>query len=287
MPADLAADTTVTPLPSGPGWYTGDLPDAWDFATPSGGVLMTVALRAMEAELADPDLAITSATTLFMSPVPNGPLEIRVEVLRHGGAAAQIRAALSSTRLPGPGLEVSATFTRPRQGPETLDAVMPGCPGPEASPPLTYRVPGRPELPRIFDQIESRMARGSAWWEDGTEHAPGGPARFGRWFRYGVPQRNAAGNFDPMAVPPIADTMPPALWQRIGSAHLDYVAPSLDLTIHWLEPTESDWLLVDSHARHAARGYATADAEIWDPDGRLVAVATQMMILRHMPRSGP
>jgi hypothetical protein len=79
-------------------------------------VLMTVAMRAMQAELGDPGLAPLAATTHFCSPVPAGPLEIRVEVLRKGNVAAQVRAALSSTTMPGPGLEVSATFGRERPG---------------------------------------------------------------------------------------------------------------------------------------------------------------------------
>ena len=90
--SDLARDTAVTRLASAPGWYTAELSDAWDFRTPSGGVLMTVAMRAMQAELADPGFRPVSANTHFCSPVPAGPLEIRVEVLRHGGAAAQVRA---------------------------------------------------------------------------------------------------------------------------------------------------------------------------------------------------
>jgi acyl-coenzyme A thioesterase PaaI-like protein len=82
---------------------TADLPHAWDFRTPSGGVLMTVAMRAMQAELDDPALRPISANTHFCSPVPAGPLEVRVEVLRRGNVAAQVRAALSSTTMPGPG----------------------------------------------------------------------------------------------------------------------------------------------------------------------------------------
>src|SRR5262245_56886097 len=91
MPSDLARGTAVGPLKAAPGWYTAMLPDDWSFATPSGGVLMTVALRAMRAELSSADLLPVSATTVFCSPVPAGPLEIRVETLRKSGGAAQMR----------------------------------------------------------------------------------------------------------------------------------------------------------------------------------------------------
>jgi acyl-CoA thioesterase len=280
-PADLARDTAVTKLKVAPGWYTADLPPAWDFRTPSGGALMTVAMRAMQQELADPALRPLSANTHFCSPVPAGPLEVRVEVLRHGGAAAQMRAQLSSTTMPGPGLEVSATFARDRDGIDVIDVEPPAVPPPDQC--LAFdEVPildGR-ERPRFFRNLDSRLARGHAWWTPGWK---AGPARIARWFRYKVPQRLADGRFDPLALPPLADTMPPALIQKLGPDHAPFYAPSLDLTVHFLEDTTSQWLLTSVHARRARAGYATADVEIWDDRGTLVAYATQMMLLRSLP----
>jgi acyl-CoA thioesterase len=82
---------------------------------------------------------------------------------------------------------------------------------------------------------------------------------------------------------PIADTMPPALIQKLGPSHEPFFAPSLDLTVHFLEDTTSEWLLTLVHARRARAGYASADAEIWDDRGRLIALATQTMLLRRAP----
>ena len=277
-PSDLARDTAVTKLKVAPGWYTAELSNAWDFRTPSGGALMTVAMRAMQEELADPALRPLSAHTHFCSPVPAGPLEVRVEVLRHGGAAAQIRAQLSSTSMPGPGLEVSATFAREREGIDLIDTAPPAVPAPEACPSFDELPVGPGRIrPPFFRNLDARLAQGQPWW--GTGWTPG-PARIGRWFRYKVPQRLADGRFDPLAIPPIADTMPPALIQKLGPNHQPFHAPSLDLTVHFLEDTASQWLLTAVHARRARAGYATADVEIWDEGGRLVAFATQMMLLR-------
>lgn len=283
-PHDLSRDTAVTRLAAAPGWYTADLPTAWDFRTPSGGVLMTVAMRAMQAELGDDGLAPLSATTHFCSPVPAGPLEIRVEVLRRGNVAAQVRAALSSTTMPGPGLEVSATFGRGRPGVDVLDAEFPPVAMPGDGLPI---VPGvRDFRPRFLENFECRLALGSAWW---TKEWEAGPARMGRWFRYHVPPRLPDGRIDPLAIPPIADTMPPALVQRLGPDAPPFHAPSLDLTVHFLDDTPSEWLLTWVHARRARAGWATADSEIWDDRGRLVAFATQMMMIRRRPEdvAGP
>jgi acyl-CoA thioesterase len=277
-PRDLAKDTAVTRLKVAPGWYTAMLPDAWNIRTPAGGVLMTVAMRAMQEELADPDLRAVSANTHFCSPVPAGPLEIRVEVLRHGGAAAQIRAQLSSTSMPGPGLEVSATFGRDRRGFDLIDTAPPTVPGPDQLPSLDEfrEIAGR-ERPPFFFNLDTRLASGHPWWE--PNWSPG-PARIARWFRYKVPQRLANGHLDPMALPPIADTMPPALIQKLGPRHPPFFAPSLDLTVHFLEDTTSQWILTDVHARRARAGFAEAELEMWDDRNRLIATATQMMLLR-------
>jgi acyl-CoA thioesterase len=245
---------------------------------------MTVAMRAMQQELADPALRPLSANTHFCSPVPAGPLEVRVEVLRHGGAAAQVRAQLSSSTMPGPGLEVSATFARDRDGVDLIDTAPPVVPPPDECPSLdeAHGIVTR-ERPRMFGNLESRLARGHLWWNTDWE---AGPARIARWFRYKIPQTLADGRFDPLAIPPIADTMPPALIQQLGPRHDPFFAPSLDLTIHFLEDTTAEWILTAVHVPRARAGYATANAEIWDDRGRLIATATQMMLLRRVP-DGP
>src|SRR5882762_253201 len=94
MSADLAVDTAVRADPATPGRYHVMLPDHWDFLMPSGGVVMTCALRAAAAELGDATLRFASATTVFCTPIKNGPLVIDVVVLRRGGTTAQIRVAL-------------------------------------------------------------------------------------------------------------------------------------------------------------------------------------------------
>jgi acyl-CoA thioesterase len=281
---DLAEDTAVTRLKAARGWYTAELPPQWNFRTPSGGVLMTVAMRAMVAELADRDLRPVSANTHFCSPVPAGPLEIRVEVLRHGNAAAQMRAQLSSTKMPGPGLEVSATFGRDRDGIDLLDASPPDVPSPEEAPELRPPDTTGGLRPPFFENFDTRLALGHRWWTDGWQPRE---ASIVRWFRYRRPQRLADGRLDPLALPPICDTMPPALTQRLGPSHEPFFAPSLDLTIHFLEDTASQWLMTHVHTRRARAGFATGQLEVWDDAGRLIAVATQMMMIRRAPEEGP
>lgn len=286
-PADLAADTAVKPLLSTPGLYTADLPDSWDFTGPSGGVLMTAALRAMQAQLDDAGLRPLSATGVFCAPVSPGPLEIRVEVLRAGGTAAQVRASLASVARPGPGLEMLATFARGRSGPDMQGVGFPRVPMPEDAEDISEelcRPVGALRSMRFFRNLEVRLALGHRWW---TPDRQPGPAHCARWFRYRKPQRDRRGMLDPFAIPPLTDTMPAAVWQALGPEQPLMHAPSLDLTVHFVEDTGAEWLLASALARRARRGHATAEIEIWSQDRRLVAYGTQTMTFRALSRRPP
>ena len=133
--------------------------------------------------------------------------------------------------------------------------------------------------------FESRRALGQRWWH-GEPWAPG-LDRTATWYRYLAPQTLPDGQLDPFALPPLVDTMPPAMLQIAGPSAALYLAPSLDLTVHWLEASPRQWLLTHAHCRRARAGYATGDIEIWDDHGRLLAYGAQTMILRKRPVARP
>lgn len=269
MPANLTSDTAVS---GGHGHYRAVLPNTWDFALPSGGVLTTVALRAMRAELADDTRSPISATTTFCTPLHAGELEARVTTLRRGNVATQMRCGLSA---PGGELAMDtvATFGITRPGPDTSRA-MPDLPGPHEGRPFDVSFGGRWDWP-FFSNVEVRWARGEPWWTpDAVEREP----EISRWFRYRNTPRTADGRLDPLALVPIADTMPGALAHALGQAR--FYAPSLDLTVYFTGDTEREWLLLVARLKRAFRGYAAAEVEIWDEDGQLVAQASQTMIIR-------
>jgi acyl-CoA thioesterase len=277
MAADLSADTA--PRLISPGLYGTRLGDAWNFRDPSGGVLMTAALRAAEAELADPELQVRSATTLFSSVVLAGDLAASVRVIRRGGATAQVQVNLRNAGSAEPGLDVIATFGRHRDaGPTFVDVERPAVPGPLECPSLHHPTPvARHFEPPIFRNLDVRLALGHPWWGGAW---PAGRARLARWMRYEVPQRLGSGVVDPLCLPPLVDTMPPSAIQKLGPGFTPFIAPSLDLTVHFFSPGESDWLLVDTHTRLAQAGYGSADVHVWDEGGRLVGFATQMWMFR-------
>jgi acyl-CoA thioesterase len=282
-PADLLADTAPAPRPGG-GWSI-ELGDAWDFLLPSGGVLMTASLRAAAAELADDGLRLVSATTVFCTPIQPGRLDVEVAVLRRGRRAAQVRAMLRGAGAAEPGLETLATFARDREGPEVRGAAFPAVPMPDQAGDLLDDAPRNVHRRiRFFGNLDARLALGARFWEPGWA---AGPARYARWFRYRVPPRDRQGRLDRLAHPPIADTMPAALAQALGPSPYRFYAPSLDLTVHVLDDTEREWLLVAAYLRRARAGYATAEVEIWDDERRLLAYGTQTMFIRTLAGTPP
>ena len=282
-PADLAADTA--PEPASPGRWRLDVPDRWSFVLPSGGVLMTAALRVAERELADPGLRLGSATATFCAPVRPGPVELDAHVLRRGGATAQVRVGARPAGGADAGYEVVATFVRDRAGPDVVGARMPDVPGPDASPPVVDDHPRNPHpKARFFAQVDCRMAAGARVWLPGWD---AGPARQARWFRYRVPQRDAAGRLDRLALPPLADTLPGALTQAMGPGAYRFYAPSADLTIDVVDDTDREWVLVSAFARRARAGWAICEAELWDDAGRLLGFATQLMYVSSLAGTPP
>ena len=286
--ADLAIDTAVRRDPDVETRYRVALPDHWDYLLPSGGVVMTCALRAAQAHLEDPALHLASATTIFATPVHPGELVCDVHPIRRGHATAQVRVTLRHVlaQEPGPQLELVATFARDRKGPDVVGvAAPPAVPGPAEATAVEDDAPNNPHTRmRIYHQLECRIAEGEPFWRGGF--APG-PARYARWMRYRVPQRDREGRLDRLALPPLIDTMPTALHRAIGPGAYRFHAPSLDLTCYTVDDTDREWLLVTTTLRRARAGWAVADADVWDDQGRYIAHGSQAMYLQTLAGAPP
>jgi acyl-coenzyme A thioesterase PaaI-like protein len=289
MAADLAHDTAVRADPSTPGRYHIALPSHWDYILPSGGVVMTAALRAAEAHLAEPPLRLASATTIFTTPIQPGELVADVHVLRRGRSATQVRVALAHAKGQAnddTGMELIATFLRERRGPDVIAATSPVWAAKLADAlPVEDDQPNNPHARYpFFHQVDCKLAAGEAFWRPGFA---AGPAKFARWFRYRCPQRDADGQLDRLAIAPIIDTMPTALHRAIGPGPFRLFAPSLDLTVYVVDDTRREWLLVATTLKRARAGWAIAEAEVWDDEGRFIAYGTQAMYLQTLSGEPP
>lgn len=255
--------------------YGADARPAWSFFLPSGGVLTAIALRAAHAE-AGSEWRPLSSTTLFHEAVPEGPLDLRVHVLRRGNVTVQTRTELGPSG-ESPHMEVLTTFVKARSGPSLVAREFPSeLPGPTEAPAYWK---GPPDLP-FFQQLEARLAFGRRFWDPDWE---AGPSRCARWFRYRQPPHRD-GRLALAAIPPLVDTMPAAVFEALGSEHPRLFAPSLDLTIHYLADTSREWILCQARGVWAEDGYASAEIELWDQDRTLLAYGTQTMMLRRFRR---
>jgi acyl-CoA thioesterase len=284
MFADLVADTAVRPDPATPGRYLIQLPDHWDFLLPSGGVAMACAGRAALAELGDPELRFASASTVFCAPIKNGALVADVTVLRKGGATAQVRVALRDASSE-PGLEMVATFMRSRKGPDVRCLPFPAVKSFADALPVEAGSRRAPNLVfRFHTQVEYRLAEGDLFWQP---EFTAGPGRYARWVRYRNQPRDDKGRLDRLALPPLIDSMPVALHRAIGPGDYRFLAPSLDLTTYVIDDTTREWLLTSVTARRAKDGWAIADVDVWDDEGRYLAHGSQGMYLRGVAGEPP
>ncbi|MGZ4726944.1 MAG: acyl-CoA thioesterase [Acidimicrobiales bacterium] len=278
-------DLAVTPLSGGIDdglvRFTATIDDRWMLlVVPQGGVAAALAARAMAATLDDSGQSLRSLTAVFAGQVSVGPVEIDVTVLRRGRSMSQLTATV---RNPGAkaGLTAVAVFGAPRRGFEFTDLVFPDVEPPESL--RSYRDPvpdgvdfefDRPPMPFWEEIVECRPATGRPPWEP----FEAGPAEIVYWYRLDNPPVLDDGSLDPIGAIVMCDTMPGAVFQRIGPDEGNWFGPSADFTIHLLGPARPGWLLAHNRARHAGDGYASVDMALWDPtDRHLVAYATQMM----------
>ena len=276
--APIFSRHTVVTADGRAGRWCAELPPIWGAPTfPQGGIVTALAVRAMAAELAMPGQRLRSVTTVFAAPVEAGAMEIDVCVLRRGRSMSQLTATV---RNPGrdAGHTSIAVFGSARPGFEFTDLRPPeGVPPPERSvsfrdvPPHVVR---RMEFP-YWNQVEGRIALGHPWWDEWQSTS----SDRAYWYKFDDPPLVGDGVLDPAAVVTLCDTMPGAVFERMGSGMPFFLPPSTDLTIHLTGDAGPGWLLSHNRARWAGDGYASVEMSLWDPERGLVAYATQVMYL--------
>ena len=270
----------------GDGRYQAVIDESWNLnPLPQGGIITALALRAMAEALDHPDQTLRTLHTAFAAQVAHGPVSIDVELLRRGRSMSHLRAEVSN--LEGArGHLTTGIFGSARQGFSFTDLEPPAdVPRPGDCPSFRDPIPvdddsGFTPMPFWQHHVEGRSAVGHAPWEEYT------PDRAERvmWYRFDRPPYLADGTIDPLALVVLADTMPGAVGEKVGRRERAWFAPSVDLTVHLLDPCRSPWVLAHNRARFAGDGYASADMALWDcgDDGSgrpcLVAYATQLFL---------
>ena len=287
MPTAFARQTAVRPRPGmkdGSGSYLADLTDEWNAPMlPQGGITTAVAVRAMAVELGVSVDTLRAVTTVFAAQVPSGEVDVDVRVLRRGRTMSQAMGTVSATGVRA-GHTAVAVFGDARVGFEFTDLAMPEAPSPEECPSFRDPIPDEVQFASasFWEQVEARVPLGHAPWD---EWEPVSSERL-YWYRFDEPPLDERGEWDPLALVTLCDTMPGAVGERMGPGSGVWRSPSADLTVHILGRASSEWLLGHNRARKAGDGYASAEMELWDPARGLVAYATQMMFFS-FPEGAP
>jgi acyl-CoA thioesterase len=262
---DLRADTVLTPDATVPGRYHAHIDEGWKVVYVFGGVSMYTALRAMQEALGRDDLTLVTANAIFLAPVPPGPIEIDVTVLRDGRRASQVAADLHVPGA-GPALRVHGVFGTAHDTAIAHQEVrFPEVPHPEDAPmPPTDR-------PNPFGEINFHQ---QTEWRPVSPLDDPGRAHFLAWVRL--------ANSEPhlLALAVHGDVLGPAVGRALGPRDDPYMVLSLEIGIRFVATPCTNWVLQEIEAWHIGDGYATGPARLWDERGNLCAIATQTANLR-------
>ena len=267
MATDFEKDTAADPL--GDGRYAINLSDRWWVGRgPNGGYVAALVLRAMTHEAAslgtDSPLPARSRTVHFLRPPVAGPAEVEVTVEHHGHVTAFLSARLvqdGETKA-----KSLAVFSGEREGPSFDRSEMPAAPSPEE-----------------LDEWDTEQAPVAVFGRYRAKFIRGFPGEAGEnaetmgWIRLRDEQP-----VDPVLAAAVLDVWYPAPF--VVFSELPF-APTLEYTVHFPraipEPGDPDWNLIRLTAEEGTEGHFSEDAELWSRDGKLLAKARQMALLRH------
>ena len=254
------------------GRYAAEIDPGWRVGTkPNGGYLIALAARAA-ATAAGPDHPhpVAVSAHYLTAPAP-GPAEVRVELLRRGRSASQLRASLYAG-----GEHVMDTLVTCGRLPTAPDPHWSSVPRP-ALPPERDCLPVPDADPRfpvpLFGQVEVRLDPATAGFAVGRS---GGSGEMRGWARIAEPP-------DPYAVLVALDVLPPATFELglFGSW-----VPTLELTAHLRSLPAAGTLRVQQRARLVAAGRVDEECDVWDSTGALVGSARQLAAVR-IPEETP
>jgi len=262
-----AFDTATAVYRTGPGRYTADVDETWHvFRGANGGAVAAVLLRALMAEVDDPGRPPRSISIHYPSVFAAGPTDVSVAIERSGRSltTASARAAQQNK----PVALALAAFSPPRPGVELHNVAMPDVPGPDQCPTYERMV----DRPPVAENYTYRLAAGPPLYSGAPE------ADIALWMQLREP---APLDFPLLAA--LTDGFAPAIFATQTGP---LMSPTIDLTIHFRASLPEDdagpWLGL-FRTRLATGGFMEEDAEIWSPDGVLLAHSRQLALAVPMP----
>jgi len=162
-----------------------------------------------------------------------------------------------------------------RQGPTRISARPPDIPPPDkcvSLKELTERA-GRP-VPEVMNRFDLRLPPDRPWGrlraQTESQSAGGDPFEITGWIRFN-------DGTEPSAISAVAfaDGFPPTL---LGALDTGWV-PTIELTVHLRGRPAPGWLLGTFQTRVLVDGLLEEDGELWDSEGRPVALSRQLAMV--------
>jgi hypothetical protein len=254
------ADATAV-TPDGDGRWSANIPEGWDiFGNANGGVLMTVAARAMADAANRPDpLTITAH---YLSPGVAGPFSIAAEVVKAGRRLSTVTAQVSQGDRAAVQLIGAFGDLTTMEGPGLITGVRPEFP-----PPGDCLSTGATFAPALMSKIDVRLVPDDTGFGRGEPH---GSATMRGWFRL---LNNEL--IDVFTLLLGVDCYPPTIFNTGLAAGW---TPTVELTAHIRRRPVGEWLQCQFASRFIFGGCLEEEAEVWDERG-LVAQARQLALV--------
>ncbi len=254
---ELDRDTALED--AGDGVLAARVSDAWGiYGNPNGGYLAVLAARALARVLPHPDPF--TITTHYLSPPRPGDAELHVERVRAGRSHST--GALRLVQDGKERLRSIATFgdLAASSGPTREEG------GPPPIPPIEQceRANGAPPGSSFADRMDVRFAPGSLGFLEGR---PAERMELGAWMRLADGREP-----DALSLLLFADALPPPALHAVPRVWV----PTLELTVHVRQRPSPGWVRGWFRTRHLIDGYLEEDGELWDAEGRLVALSRQL-----------
>ncbi len=258
-------DTAVRADPTHPGRYLGELTAAWHIGDkPNGGYLLATAARALGATAvssgADHPHPVT-ITAHYLRPGSEGAVVVDAQHVRSGRTLTTVTGQLVQQGTERLRLLGAFGNLDKASGPSVSVGGPPDLPDPDDCVPRP--VGDGPPL-GIAESVEIRVHPNTGWIHDGE---PSGTGLMEGWLRF-VDGREP----DVWALALFADSFPPSIFELLPGQSW---VPTLELTVHVRAVPAPGWVRARFRTRYVTSGFFEEDGELWDSEGRLVALSRQ------------
>jgi len=247
--------------------YAGTVTDNWSInGNPNGGYLMAILANAMSTKSDKKSTPILTAN--YISRCAPGRADLSVETISQSNQFNRFQAKLFQDGKEK--IRATGTFAEEKEGCFFERS--------EASAPDIYPLKECIQIPPIpkytlFDRIDARLEPESAGWMQGNLSDK---SEQKGWVKFKDDRA-----FDIFSIALIADSFPPPV---LASQGMVAWVPTIEFSINIRNIPETKWLKCVFRTRFINCGLLEEDGEVWDEEGRIVAISRQISQFRKTGR---